>query len=169
MKPLPQGITSNQFSSEESKERIYEFLKEHTVGVLATVDPDNNPYASTIYYSIDEDFNLYFTTKKDTQKSDNITHNNKVMVVVSESFTQSTAQFTGFAEIVTDESDVFEIFTNTVHAAMKTSEAGVPPISKLYAGSYVAYKIKPEHIRLAVFLRPDPGGYDVYETADFSS
>jgi hypothetical protein len=50
---------------------------------------------------------------------------------------------------------------------MQTSEAGVPPISKLHAGDYVAYRISPKQIRMAMFIRPDPGGYELFETIDF--
>lgn len=154
--------------SSKSNQRIYGFLKENSVGVLATVDPNNNPHATTVYYSMDENFNVFFTTKHDTKKQDNLKHNNHVMLVVYDAFSQTTVQVTGVAQAVTDDVVVSsETFRNTVRAAIRTSESGVPPISKLYAGSYVAYCIKPVQIRMAIFLRPDPGGYDMYETIDF--
>lgn len=153
--------------SVESSQRIYEFLKTHPVGVLATVDPNNDPHAVAIYYSVDEGFNLSFTTKHDTKKHDNLKHNAHVMLVAHEESSQTTVQVTGVAEEVTDSSEANEIFKETVKAAMQTSDSGVPPISKLYAGSYEAWRIKPRQIRMAVFIRPDPGGYDIYETMDF--
>jgi len=158
--PKPTAHTS------ESSKRIYDFLKLHSVGVLATVDPNSDPRATVIYYAVDEDFNITFTTKRDTKKHDNIQHNNHVQLVAYEASSQTTVQITGIAEDISDTPEANEVFSNTLKAAIRTSEAGVPPISKLYAGHYVAYRIKPKQIRMAVFIRPDPGGYDIYETLD---
>jgi hypothetical protein len=51
---------------------------------------------------------------------------------------------------------------------MKTSEAGIPPIVKLSAGDFSAFKLRPVQARMAVYNRPDPGSYDeVFEVLDF--
>lgn len=167
MKDTPKASTITRSASPESNQRIYEFLKTHPIGVLASVDPNNDPHAAVIYYSVDDDFNLFFTTKRDTKKHDNLKHKDHVMLVAYEASSQTTVQVTGTAEDITDTPEAFEVFKGTVKAALKTSESGVPPISKLYAGNYVAWRINPVQIRMAVFVRPDPGGYDVYETIDF--
>jgi general stress protein 26 len=156
-------------TSLESNQKIYDFLKEHSIGVLATVDPNNNPHAATVYYSIDEEFNIFFTTKRETKKHDNLRHNNHAMLVTYEAFTQTTVQITGVAEDISETPEAGQVYNNTTRAAQKTSEAGVAPISKLYAGSYVAYRLKPVQIRMAVFIHTEPGGYDMYETIDFKS
>lgn len=43
---------------------------------------------------------------------------------------------------------------------MQTSEAGIPPITKLSAGDLTAFRLQPVQIRMAVYERPDPGRYD---------
>lgn len=134
---------------------------------MATVDPNGDPRATVIYYTVNEDFTITFMTKRDTKKHDNIQHNNHVQLVAYEASSQTTAQITGIAEDISDTPEANEVFNKMVTAAIRTSEAGVSPISKLYAGHYVAYKIAPKQIRMAVFIRPDPGGYDMYETLDF--
>ncbi len=154
-------------SSSESNRRIYNFLKVHPVGVLAMVDPEGNPHATVIYFSVDEEFNITFTTKRDTKKHDNLKHNNHVQLIAYEASSQTTVQITGIAKDISHEPEASEAFSNTVRASMQTSGADVPPISKLQAGHYVAYKLSPKQIRMAIFARPDPGGYDIYETIDF--
>lgn len=153
--------------SSESNERIFSFLQSNPVGVLATVDPNLNPHAVVIYFSVKDDFTITFTTKRDTKKHDNLLRNNHVMLVSYEASSQTTAQVTGTVEEIMDEGESNAAFTNMLRASARTSESGVPPISKLYAGHYVSYRITPVLIRMAVFIRPDPGGYDMFETINF--
>lgn len=151
----------------ERDRQIYEFLHAHPIGVLTSVDPNGRPHGVVIYYSVDKKFNFTFTAKAGTKKHDNISRDGNVMLVVYEAYSQTTTQISGIAEEVTDKDEATKIYSNTLRASMNTSEAGVPPISKLFAGNYVAYKIKPKQIRYAVFERPDPGSFDLYETIDF--
>lgn len=151
-----------------SLEQVYDFMRAHPVGVLATVDPNSNPHAVVVYYSVDEEGNLFFTTKRDTKKSDNIQHNNHVMLAVYEASTQTSLQISGTAEDISESPEANEVFQNTMHATLQTSESGVPPISKLYAGHYVAYKVRPAEIRMVSFAKPVNGNYeDLYQTIDF--
>ncbi len=166
---IRKGSNMQKINVTESNQRIYEFLKTHPVAVLATIDPNGNPHATVVYFSVDERFNISFTTKRDTKKHDNLKRNNHIMMVAYEALTQTTAQITGVAEDIGDTAEAAEVFKNTLRASMQTSEAGIPPISKLYAGQYVAYRVRPVQIRMAMFVRPDPGGYDLYETIDFTA
>lgn len=154
--------------STESNYQIYSFLKSHPVGVLSTVDPNGNPHAVVIYFSIEDDFSITFTTKKDTKKNDNIRFNDHVMLLAYEASSQTTVQITGVAEAITNTTAAEKAYEGTLKAARQTSETGVPPITKLYAGDFIAYRVKPVQIRMGVFIRPDRGGYDMYETIDFN-
>lgn len=153
--------------SSESHARIFAFLQGQQSGVLATVDPNQNPHAVVIYYSIDEDFTVYFATKRETKKSDNLSHNNHAMLLVYEEQEQITVQVTGECQDISDTPASREVYKQMVEASMKTSESGIPPISKLSAGDYIAYRLDPVRIRMAVFNRPDSGGYEMYETINF--
>lgn len=151
----------------ERNRRIYNFLQEHPIGVLATIDPNGNPHAVVVYFSVDKDFTLSFITKRETKKHDNLKRNNRTMIVTYEPNTQTTVQVTGIANEVSGISETARIFSNTIKSSKETSEAGIPPISKLNAGQYVAYHLRPLQIRMAMFIRPDSGGYDMYDTLDF--
>lgn len=167
MKPPHKTHPVESSASVESKLRIREFLTLHPVGVLATTDPNNDPHGSVIYYSVDEDFNILFTTKHDTKKHDSLKHHNHAMLVSYDAASQSCIQITGITEEITDSTAANEAFKGTLKASLQTSEAGIAPISKLYAGQYVAYRLMPKQIRMAVFSRPAGVGQEIFETLEF--
>lgn len=153
----------------ESNQRIYNFLKSSQVGVLATADHEGIPHAAVIYFSIDENFMITFTTKQETKKHSNLQENKNVMLVAYEASSQTTAQVAGVVEDITDTDAAQAAYGMTLRAARETSESGVPPMSKLDAGKYVAYRLVPASIKMAIFVRPDPGGYDIYETVELGT
>lgn len=154
-------------NSPETIKNVRDFFKSQPVAILATVTAKNKPHAAVIYTSINDDMSLTFVTKADTFKSKNIKHNNSVMIVGYEASSQTTVQVEGHAIDITDTPEAADVFKGTLHSVEETSESGIPPISKLDAGHYVAYKVVPTQIRMAVFARPDPGGYDMYEVLNF--
>lgn len=151
----------------ETKARIFGFLESNPVGVLATVEPGGRPHAAVIYFFVDKDFNILFTTKSDTKKHTNLQNDKNAILVIFESSSQTTVQITGTAECITDSRVAEQALKHTLRAAEQTSESGVPPIAKFYDGDYVAYIFKPSKIRMAVFARPIDDDSDMYETVDF--
>jgi len=137
--------------SQEERSKIVDFLNSHPVGVLATVNDDGSPHASTIYFSIDSDMNITFTTKRDTNKRENIARNNTVMLVAYDSESQSAVQAKGPAIEETDPEVMQKIYHGTLRGAKQTGEDNVPPIAKIPAGPYVAYTIKPEDIWISEY------------------
>jgi general stress protein 26 len=160
-----QQLNIQKFS--DRNERILSFLNEHKVGVLSTVDPNNMPNATVIYYSIGPSFTVRFLTKKGTRKSYDIRHNNNVVLVVFDEASQTTVQITGPASEISNEHETHKVFRNTLRASLHTSQSGIPPIAKLHAGDFIAYKIKPQEVRMAVYARPDKDGFErIFELAD---
>lgn len=146
---------------------LHLFLKEHPAGVLATVTPDGSPYASTIYYSIDSSLTATFVTKRDTEKSNNLTHNNKATLVVFDVARQTTAQLTGCVQEITDADEANQAFRGTLRASLHEGRTAVPPIAKLNAGKYVAYRFMPERIRYASYGPPQvEHRHKMFETID---
>lgn len=158
-------IDPEKFS--DRKQRIYNFLRTNPIGVLSSVTPDGNPHGTVIYYKIEEDFTVSFITKAQTRKYDNLKRNNHIMLTVFEPKTQTTAQINGLAIETTDSYEINAIAGAIQAASLKTSDAGMPPIAKLDAGDYVAFKIKPVQISMAVYSRPDPGDYsELFESIE---
>ena len=136
----PDELNQNQ------KQDIKEFLDTHPVGVLATVSAEKTPDASTVYFSSDDNLTIAFTTKRDTLKHANIELHPTVALAVYDAASQTTLQITGAAKEVRDEADAQEIYRRTVHSAQQTGSDTVPPIAKISAGPYVAYRVEPESI-----------------------
>ena len=151
----------------ERQQRIYDFLKANPIGVLSTVNRSGQPHGSVIYYSIDENFTVSLLTKSKTRKYQNIVTNPEVVITIYEPSSQTTAEITGKAHQVKDSFEINSIAGSILGASLKTSDSGLPPISKLEAGNYVAFNIKPKQIKMAVFARPDPDDYlGIFETIE---
>lgn len=147
-------------------DKAHDFLKGHPVGVLATVDPDGNPHAAAIYFTIDGSSTISFLTKAGTKKADNLKRNGRAVLVVYDAMLQTTVQVTGEAVAVADPAEVNEVFAGILTASIAVSNTSVPPISKLQAGDYVAYRLRPKQVRIAVFSKPEFGHYeDLFKTS----
>lgn len=138
--------TTPQDLSPEQRQKIYKFVAGHPIGVLATVDTGGRPHASPIYVGVDKHLNIAFTTKRDTDKHENIQHHNAVMLTVFDAKSQTVVQLSGTAQEVTDLDEVQQTFHATLEAADQTAEDSVPPIAKISAGPYIAYRIVPDNV-----------------------
>ena len=144
----------------ESHEHLSSFLSKNPVGVLATADATGKPHAATIYLTFDRQFDIYFITKKDTQKSRNLQSNNRAAIAVFDADSQATVQAEGTVVEVTDARQLEWIFNDIWHIALKTGSTSAPPQSQLMAGNYIAYKLATPSLRMATFIRQDPADYD---------
>ncbi len=73
------------------------FLKGQRTGVLAT-EFESNPFASTVYYVTDDDFTIYFATRRNTAKYANLAANSRVAFVVGAGPEHVSVQIRGRAE-----------------------------------------------------------------------
>jgi general stress protein 26 len=159
------STSANGFSDKE--QRIYDFLSANPIAVLSSVTPDGNPHGVVLYFSVDKKFVASILTKIDTRKYDNLTHNDHAMLTVFEPRTQTTVQLTGKAKEITDRYEINVVAETNMQASIKTSTAGMPPILKLKAGQYVAFRIYPEQINMAVYAHADSGDYSqLFETLE---
>lgn len=159
MSPFSIALDSKRKAAEKNS-HLFKFLREHPAGVLASVDPDGNPHATVIYYSIDPNFAIKFLTKRGTKKSSNLQYNDRVALVVFDDISQTTAQLIGTVEELADPEEINKVFRNTLRTSLRTSRNGVPPIAKLQAGDYIAYRMKPVEIRMADFAKPRTGNHE---------
>lgn len=148
------------------KQKIKEFLAQHPAVVLSTVGEDSVPYATTIYCLADEDLDIYFLSKAETRKIQNIRDNSRVMLVGFDAQSQTNVQISGSASEVKDKAGSQNIFKEILDITRKNSGAEVPPVSKLFAGPYVVYKIKPKQINYSVYNQKDLE-MAVFETIEF--
>ncbi|MEK7153187.1 MAG: pyridoxamine 5'-phosphate oxidase family protein, partial [Patescibacteria group bacterium] len=102
------------------REKIISFLTSSPVGVLAVVDTEGNPHASTIYFSVDKELNITFTTKRDTFKYKNLSKHDAIMLVAFDASKQMAVQISGRAKKVTDPETAHTIYQGTLRAVKKT-------------------------------------------------
>lgn len=121
------------------------FLKTKVIAVLATIDSNNYPHAATIYYASDDDFTIYFATKTNTHKYQNIEYNHKVALVVGTENIPVTLQLEGEAEKIEEKDEK----TNILARIANSSTVGnyKPPINKLPGGEIAVFKVKPISVR----------------------
>lgn len=151
----------------DRKQRIYQFLTENPVGVLSTITPDGNPHGVVVYFVVSKDFTISFITKTGTRKYDNLVHNGRVHLTVFEPSTQAIAQISGSAKLVSDSRTINAIAGSVFGVTQHTGQPGFSPISKLEEGHFTAFDIIPTQVRMAVYARPDSGGYnELFESVE---
>jgi uncharacterized pyridoxamine 5'-phosphate oxidase family protein len=133
--------------------RIVEFLTTNGIGTLATVDSFNQPHAATMYFVIDPDLTVYFITKEETTKCQNLLQNPKAALAVHEANGQTTVQLSGTVTLVEDLARIDEIYRRVLAIVDATSESTVPPFSKIWGGRYRCFCLTPHRVRLAEYAR----------------
>ncbi len=140
--------------------KILEFASTHPIGVLATLDQDGGPHASTIYFNVDKDLHFGFTTKRETTKYTNLVRDGRVMLVAYDAPKQAALQVSGRAIEVTDQQKQQEIYRATVAAAKETGDDVVPPIAKITGGEFVSFSVEIDVVSYSEF-----GWGDNFKTA----
>lgn len=91
----------------ENKLKLLDYLKSHDLMFLSTVSSE--PAICTVYYGIDDDFQIYMVTSPSTEHGKNILENHKVACVIInsnqplfETQYKVGAQLKGTSEQITD-------------------------------------------------------------------
>ena len=79
------------------KDFVRRWLDNHEYCVLAT-SCDDNPWAATVNYTVDDALNIYIMTRPETLKFQNILTNPRVCLVIDSQTKDGTLQIHGVAE-----------------------------------------------------------------------
>lgn len=91
-------------TKETLRTKAIEFLKRQPVAVISTVAADGEPQSAVVTFIVDDDFNLYFVTRKSSRKFKNIEHNPRVSMVAGfDPGHLSTLQMQGTAEVLVED------------------------------------------------------------------
>ena len=90
----------NAVVSRKHHEKARKFIIKHRAGALATTSLKGVPHVATIYCIVDEDLNLYFSTRVEGRKFHNLLENPTVALAFSDEVNMGTVQLTGKAERV---------------------------------------------------------------------
>lgn len=137
-----------------TREQLLTFLENNHVGVLATASNLGKPHAATVYITFDQDLNIYFVTRKNTRKSQNLQDNSQIALAVYDAPSQTTLQAEGTAIVVTEPQKAQWIVNDIWQIASQTSPNNPPPQTQLIgAGEYIAYKLSAPTLRLATYAQ----------------
>lgn len=122
--------------------------------VVATVNPEGNPQAATVGFSIDEKFQVIIATNESTRKANNISNNSNIALVVGFSG-DTTLQYEGIAE---------KTPTNELGSRLEEHFKKLPGAKKFANDAGQAYfLIKPTWLRFTDYTAED----EIFETRDF--
>ncbi|UOQ91738.1 pyridoxamine 5'-phosphate oxidase family protein [Halobacillus shinanisalinarum] len=124
----------------ELKEKIFDIMKQHRVGTLATVK-NGKPHSRFMTFSNDDEFTFYTPTNKETHKTEEIESNPNVHILIGyegEGFGDVYLEVEGQAKIRDDQKMKDSLWNN--HMERWFSGKDDP--------EYIVLEIYPENIRL---------------------
>lgn len=127
----------------EKKELILEFLKKHTLAVIATSHADGSPEAAVIDFSVRDNLEIVFDTFKETRKYSNLQRQSKVAFVVGWD-RNVTVQYEG---------DGIEVSAPEVEEYQKEHIAKVPFEKQFIERGARMFKVVPRWIRYSDFSK----------------
>lgn len=146
---------------EELQKHALTFLRQHITAVLATSSPSGEPQSAVLYYDVDDNFNFYFISSKESQKVKNLMANKRASVVVGFGKSVSTIQGAGDAEIIEDVD--FNLFAQIIER-IQLYEADQLPLSQVNKTGFVTIKVKPQWL---TWLNLDKETYPETFSKDF--
>ncbi len=144
-------------NNEQAKKDAVSFLRENVTAVVATSFNDE-PRASTIYYYMDDAFNFYFITKRNTSKYINIEMNPRAALVIGMGPEHITVQARGKAELITDDQEREKIVNSLmeIHAREHIKTWPIEELEKFKDRNRVVFKISPTQV---LFMNLDSTAY----------
>lgn len=130
----------NQYTPEE----VLEVMRKISLMSLAVSDKDNQPQSHMMLFYIDDKFNVFFATSKNSGKHKAIKENNKVALSVW-SDKEMLVQIQGIAEEVIGD-EVIKTVDHLADAAVKLPNFW-PPVLQIMKAEYVVIKVTPKNIR----------------------
>src|SRR3989338_5542405 len=139
------------FMDNKLLKEIITFLKgdKQKLCTVNTVTEDCKPESAFVYYTFDENLNIYFITRAGSRKYQNGLKNPNISFVTFTENPPKTLQLEGTLSVVTDPKAQRELFLELVTLA--TERNLVPPISQMDTSEVMFMKITPTWVRFGNF------------------
>lgn len=138
------------------------FLKKHKTGMLATIASDYQVHASTVYYTADDDFNLYFLTLINSRKYQALQEHPQVAFTISAADIPQTLQIEGMAtDISLDEEESKK--KDALFAILNSNPQFYAPLTKLDPAELVMVWVRPTWIRWADYAFEQVGNRHIFK------
>lgn len=125
---------------------VLEFLKRHTLAVIATTHPNGTPEAAVIDFSARDDLEIVFDTFSNTRKYANFVQNPAAAIVVGWD-SNITVQYEGLAEPVA---------ANDVVRYQRDHIDRIPEEGDFIERGAIIFRIRPRWIRYSDFTSDPP-------------
>jgi general stress protein 26 len=119
------------------------------LGVISTIHADGKPEAAVVYFSSDENMNIYFTTRAGTRKYKNLLQNPHAAFVVYSENPPKTMQIEGTVVAITDPYQQTVLFSKLVGKVTENDD--LPPIDKMPESEIMFMKLSPTWARMGDF------------------
>jgi nitroimidazol reductase NimA-like FMN-containing flavoprotein (pyridoxamine 5'-phosphate oxidase superfamily) len=132
----------------EAKTEALKFLRtDNSVGMVATIDSNGQPFLSPVYYAMGSEFDLFFVTAVTTHKARNISINDKVAFSVGSGPEYISVMIRGRASVAkSDEADrAFTILKEKI-TENKKGDSPLEKMEDLKEQNLIVYKITPERV-----------------------
>ena len=139
---------------ETTLQTIVDFIKAHPLTVLSTVTPENKSNAASMFIFSDEELNVFFITKKDTQKYRNLINNPSISFTTHDETNLITLQMIGDALLIDPAVDGHKAYELLEEFRDRITNY-VAPISKVEAGEYAIFKVNVDHALLTEYKQED--------------
>ncbi len=132
------------------------FLTRHKVGVLATASPEGVPHASTVYYTVQGDFTVYFLTLINSRKYAALSGNPQAAFVVSDADTPQTLQMEGVVMDITLDEEAAKK-KEDLWQVLNSNPWFYGPITKLDLSEVVVMWMRPTWVRWGDYAFAESG------------
>jgi len=111
--PNGEGVGMNDQANEAGKRKVLELIGEMDYALLTTRGSDGTPLHARpmAYRSVERDGDLWFFTKRDSRKVEELTADPRTLVCFADPKKQNFVSISGQSEIVTDRAKVKELWT----------------------------------------------------------
>jgi general stress protein 26 len=148
----------------DPKRAALEFLQTKKTGVLSTLSNDNTPRARLVYYSHDDDFNIYFLTLANTRKADDLRHSKKAAFTISDEAVPRTLQIEGDAEDITNSPTEDTVIETLFHNLQMNAEY-YAPLARFDRGDVRFFRLTPRFVRWGNFTEGHTTSEVLFEIA----
>lgn len=127
-----------------TKKEIADFMRSISV-MSAACSLQGKPISTILLFALDDDFTLYFATRRDSYKQKALSMNSQMSISVWE-HKKMLVQSSGHATQIIDENAQKEALTKIVNATDNIEDFW-PPVLQINGGDYTVYKYTPEWLR----------------------
>jgi len=153
---------SSDITPEQARQEALAFLKHHKTGVLATVSLKGEAQANMIYYTADDDFNVYFLTLANTRKYQGLLAHPQVAFTVSTTEVPQTLQIEGVAVDISLDQDAIRK-KDELTEILNENPWFYGPITKLDPADIIVVWLKPHWVRWADYAFAEAGSAHVFK------